>query len=705
MRPARKNTTGGGTTLTTVVLGSRKAVRRALETSSALALGAALFLLGCGGSTAPLPPPPPDPIHGFISYDLIRTHTTPTAPPTDATTSGAGGEIIPAVNDILNIGALAFPELAPLSAVTGWITAGVSSAQINNEINTLFTDVAELQTEVTTLQTELNFLDTDFMKFVQAQTETDEHAAYVNFVDSLNEITSTSTGVFYLFEASAGIDSSGPVDYSTLVANIPAINEKLTGLSAPFVTSINNLSGSQLPIVTPTTDVYKSVEAFSNSTVELLYVQMQDFLYVNFPQFPNATSDIVPSLNEYNQQIVYVFQTAAAALQAAYSVDASINQINYYQGTLSPGPTPALEMETNPAIYYTSGGAASDVTTYSSVQQELALVYAARYNSLLELATSYIISDAPFNTFTYPSMATGNADLDKFYANQTYQNYFGNTVPSSKMGSTSTTGQNFPVINVTNSDGYVFYIFTGLNNFTSCQNAFVNGVALDADNCSSVYGSYPVASEPGTYDGQNLQVWLISPTTDEPYQTEATNLWDRCDSGSMSNSTWEVTSAFVEYNNTSGFSCPASQSVTQGSSPAFSPSWTYSASGEDPHNTFTWETRSTGFQWVTGNTSSLSGGEIQVETARVTEGTQISLGLDSNNVYYGALAFDISFTDQGDEEVVTFTFYCPTYDPICTPYAGTSAQGPGICFGGRYVTVYQNGEENNIGYIQDNGPC
>jgi hypothetical protein len=527
------------------------------------------------------------------------------------------------------------------------------------------------------------------MKYVQAEARSAENEAYVNFVKSMDTITSTSTGVFDLFQSAAEIEPGKTVSYPHLVKQISEINSELEGRSVPFVQSINQISSSQLAIETPGTNIYKHVAPLVDSTVELLFKQMQNFLYVNFPVFPNATSDIVPSITEYNQQITYVFQISAAALQAAYVIDASINQINYHKGELDPGAAPATKMETNPGLYYDPGtDKKSVVATYSAVQQQLALVYAARYDQLLQLATSYIISDAPFSDYTYPSIdVTGNLDLDKFYSGQSYKDYFINTVPSSDMKSSLTTGQNFPIIDVTNSDGYIFYMFDGLNEFADCQDAFVNNKALTPNNCQSIYASYPTASEPGSYDGQNLSVWFMSPSTNKPIDAEYTNLAARCDEGSMPNSTWSLTSAFVNYNSTAGFSCPPNNSVTQQSSAAYSPNWTYDPASFDPDNTFTWQNRNTVYLWVSGDTSSLSGGNITVETAQVSNGTQISLGLNSNNDYQGGLAFDVNWTDEGDSEIVSFPFYCPTYDPICTSYdGGGSSQGPGICFGGRYLT-------------------
>ena len=656
-------------------------------------LALALSLVGCGdggGSDSDL-----QSTSGVVSYDFIAEHTG------GSTQKQA---VVTGVNDIVNIGAMVCPALAPAAVLTGLIYNTVSSAQLNNQLNEIFNDINQLQAQVQTLQNELNFLNTDFMKFVIAQTGTDEYAAWTAYSNYINNLVSPSTGTYYVFQSAAGINPNVPVNYSQLVANIPQINARLQGQSQSFVTSVNNISATELPVEVGGDQIYKSVASLSDSAIENLFVEMRDYLYVNLPEFPSQSTggNITTLIEQYNSQIFYVFQTTTSALQAAYTVSAAINQINYYQGTLTPGATPpAFELETNPNLYYSYSSelsAEENQAAYTNAQKQLALVFAARFNALFNLSVKYLISDKPFSDFQYPSMATGNPSIDKYFSNDSYQSIYNATIPSSKMASTSTNGQSFPAI-TTNSEGYIFYMESGLNQFTSCQNAFIQGQPLSSSNCPSLYGSYYAATQPGDYDGQNLQVWVMNPSGPQPMRTELTNLATRCSQGAMTNQIWQVGTVFDASGKNAGFSCP-SGSLIPVSTASYSPNWNYSADSKDSHNYFYWDASNLTITNATGNELSYSNGSFTIETARVSNGTQFFIYLTtSNNSYQGAVIMEMYFTTSysDDEFTATFPIYCPTEDPLCAPYQS------GICLGGRYITFVK--VNSNTANIVDNGAC
>ncbi len=619
----------------------------------------------------------------------------------------SNGSMTAGVDDILDIGALAYPALGPLASIGDWLNNTTTVNGFTQTINSMMGEIQNLQSQITTLQTAVNFLNSDFMNYVRAQTDEEATAAYNDFMNSIGAITNQSTGIYYIFLANTGITNfNEPVNYTNLVSNIPRIDTALSGQSGFFTTSVNNISDSQLP-ANATTPVYKSVETITGSTLEVLYQHMQSYLYINLPEFPNQTSNIAPMIESYNNQIMYIYQIAAQTLQTAYLVDAGINQINYWQMRLNPSGQSLNQLETNNNVFYHYTGLplANEQTAYTNAQTQLAYLYAARFNNLYSTTLKYIVSDQPFNNFIYPSAKTGNQEIDEFLANYSYANNVKSTIPSTNMQG-STGAQNFPTINNngsnTSTTGFIFYMYDGLNQYTQCQNAFLTNNQFSSTNCPSIFSGYPIASSPGFYDGHQLQVWFMPISTNKPVLSVLTNLASRC---SLSNQTWNVKFAYVAFNNTAGFSCTVMQNnLNTSPNPAFMPNWYYSASSSDPHNTFTWQTRGVNYEWVLGGSGSpeLNNGQITLETAQTVTNSNFSFGINFAN-YSSALIFQPNINVRGGMANVNFPFYCPTIDPLCFPYSGN--QGAGICFGGQYITIYQNGELNNIGFIQNNGSC
>ena len=675
--------------------------------------------------------------YGLISYDFIRARMTPTDGQPKSSSAGTGGDVISGVNDILNIGALVFPALGPIAAFNDWISAGVNGRKINNEINEIVSAVAGLQGEVENLQKELNFLGTDFMDYIAKNAQSDEAVAYNNFTVDIAGVTSNSTGSFWLFVAGTKIDPKDPttpVDYSQLVANIDNINTELESITADQnVTSIDNISGSHLPIETnwdpndpknpANKEPYTYITPMTSpvSTVELLFLSMRKFLYINFPTFNSIATEgssppnIAPGIEEYNNQILYIFEIVSATLQAAYTVDASINQINYYQGQSldpdNPPPNPVTELETNIQIYYSYDqtlSSSTNATYYELIQKQLALVYAKRYAMLYDLAVEYIISDQPFSTFSYPSMTTGNTKIDTFYKNQSYEDYYKKTVPSSQMATESqigVLGKQFPEIKLLDSSEYVFYLYTGLNEFASCQNAFLEGTDLDTNNCPSIYDSYNVAKTPGVYDGTNLQVWSARTSSANPVLTYKYDLNGRCRSGDMTDSYWVITAFFNNIEH--GFSCKPPANIIQGID-GYSTPWNDSYSPTDPHAKFYWNATGMTFEFAGEGMSEHvydpEATSFEMSTAPLCKDWLdddttpfASAGIYLNSGYYTGLYILLDCRQPSWDMDVYFEVSCTSVDPLCY------ATSVGLCIGGTNVKIIQS--PSNTATLEADGDC
>ncbi len=643
--------------------------------------------------------------YDFLNHKMLHTkainvnNTKLSLKSNDAGTDG--------IEDIFNIGALAYSSLSPLITVGSYINKVTKINALNQTLNSMMSSIQNLQNSVSMLESEINLSNLNFMIYIAAEAQSAEAVAYNNFNNAIGVITNPSTGIYYSFLEATGITNfSIPVNYQSLINNIGAINIKLSGQSDSFVNNINNISASQLPAMA-NIPVYQFIESINASYVEELYQKMQNYLYTaSLPQFPTQGANIAPMLESYNNQIMYIYQIAAQNLQVAYTIDAAINQINYWQMQSSnPSGTPVNQLETNNNVYYHYTGLSipSEVIAYNQAQQQLAYLYAARYNILYKTTLKYIISDLPFSNFTYPSLKTGNMEIDQFTANDSYQPNIALTTHTSQMHDSATSNQYFPTINTTGgaitSEGFIFYIYSGLNQFTQCQNAILQNTPLSTTNCPSIFSSYAIANTPGYYDGQSLQVYFMPSTTNQPVMSALTNLNNRCNVSDMTNS-WNVGFAYVGFNNTAGFSCATdANNVMANPNQTFQPNWTYDVSSADPHATFTWQQRGVNFLWIQGQSGNptLSGGNMSVDTAKYYTPWGFPFGINMNN-YTSALVFNIN-----NNNGRSFPFSCMSSDPLCFTYSGSS--GGGICLGGQYLTMYQNGETKNIGYIQVNGSC
>lgn len=145
----------------------------------------------------------------------------------------------------------------------------------------------------------------------------------------------------------------------------------------------------------------------------------------------------------------------------------------------------------------------------------------AAANILYETAVSALISDKPFSGLWYPNIsATPYHDDADFRQLQAY--FMGTLIPSAhdtqSLVPPVTSYQGFPqILNPSHSD-YLFYVYKELGNvwqyIPAYESALKSGVSpnFDTSNIQSIFawnaqGAVgPSISNPGTWDGQNLQL-------------------------------------------------------------------------------------------------------------------------------------------------------------------------------------------------------
>jgi len=332
--------------------------------------------------------------HAFVEklYNSYADTDTSAKSPDSST-----GTVITVTSDILSIGALAFPALAPVATVADIFSSTYTNSTVNEELDAIVQDINVLQGEITTLQTQLNFLESAFYTYVSNSANQEANAAYNTFTQDINAITDSSTGFFPLFMDKMGIVPGEDIVFSQVFPNIEGTNTLiLDDQSITFTSIINSITGSQLSAGASDPDLYKDLTSYDSSDLEELLVQMKDVLYANMPVF-NSNVEVSPAatlFKDCNDQITYIYQLTLGALQAAYAVDAAINMINYQlvlssEGSTTDGPstqTYLSPLETNSNLYYTYDSdlsSSENLTAYQTAQKELAHVYVARINYMI----------------------------------------------------------------------------------------------------------------------------------------------------------------------------------------------------------------------------------------------------------------------------------------------------------------------------------
>lgn len=665
---------------------------------------------GSSGSNTPTKTPPVGP----VSYNMLAAAYQPTA----------GHRM--SLDDVASIGKGAYEALGPLPTIISFIGGQRSAHKQKQQFNELFADINQIESQLNVLQDEVNFLGSTFYQYIEQQQQSAADLAYHAYKQDISYISSPSNGALYTFEAGTGVTNwSESVNFSSILNRISDINDELVHSDANFVTAVNQISSSTVPAST-TGDPYKSVSTMSNSSVEELYKQMQSVFYTKTLPIFNPTgntpgTNIIPAIESYNNQIMYIYQNSVASLQAAYSVSAGINLLNYKQGVANPQSSEYIKsLETNYSLFYKYSGQSSqqESAAYINAQEQLALVYAARINYLYKTTLQYIISDQPLPDFTYPDVTT-NPQIMQKYPNLSYANLFADTVSTQSLG--SVTAQKLPQV----SEWYtILYMYDGLNQFPQCVEAEYSGESLNTTNCPSVYAGYAPAANNTIYDGVNLQLWGYNPNLGSSQLTAAINLQDRCGE-STGQLTWNPLT-MVSSQTATGFGCFNNNAPTS----------TYPTTAEYAIGTYAYNkenflsgiNKNWYIEGVNGVTF-LSSNYVQ-SNGRSSTG---SSNIIAPNKLYTQMYDDYSqptwtfnifmnisingytgtiITQAGGQAyaggIVNPSGYCPVSDPMCVPVAPATSGGPlQFCFGGNLLVLGGDGagDGSSPSTITYEGPC
>ena len=323
-------------------------------------------------------------------------------------------------------------------------------------------------------------------------------------------------------------------------------------------------------------------------------------------------------------------------------------------------------------------------------------------------------------------MQTDNDTLNKLYADKSYSEFYKDTLSSSKLdasllGDEEMNSRKFPVI--TADDGYIYYMYAGLNQFTACQDAILQGKDITSTTCPPVYDTYDPLDTPGYYSGTYLSAWLYNPTAEKAVMTGSgngdgtTNLHDRCDKSAYEQSDqdyWALGGVTTAVNKLTGFNCATNTEYLEASSAAYEPGWHYTSLASHPNNTFRFEVSTDvdftyGTQWSGGGVSDKDCGIdtdhdpkaffIKTSKYKKYSGNSFLLALDVNG-YTTSINIGISFTSSGLNRHTHFKLWCNDIDPVCV------VLDDGLCLGGEKITLDHTGDSNtNYVKVTHDGDC
>jgi hypothetical protein len=292
-------------------------------------------------------------------------------------------------------------------------------------------------------------------------------------------------------------------------------NSELDANQSTFQSIIQNISGSQYNAaqcqIAGNCYNYVSVNSSASllSTYAALYNALQESINYNSLVGPNnPTPIIVGMFDQYNNTVVAIYQRALYALQEAYNIEYTVNEMNYYHSNndyvLGIGLKSTLQIGSLGGVPYTyfnyndvlsTLGAIPTssqlVESYNNSQLALTNMYAARINQLYLNTLKYIVSDVLVGNESYPlgfSSQTFYVNNVPYTISESYNfySYIGGNV-------------NTP-LNLTNlsslPNGSMLYQYGGINNVQQCYNSLesynVNSStpqisnALNANNCAPV---------------------------------------------------------------------------------------------------------------------------------------------------------------------------------------------------------------------------
>jgi hypothetical protein len=212
----------------------------------------------------------------------------------------------------------------------------------------------------------------------------------------------------------------------------------------------------------------------------------------------------VPLFDAYNQYLATYYQQSVVGIQAAFTLESLVNQLNYYNaGQNSPIDSLGLlngtyySFQALQSALGSKPSATEQAQYFNRAQHALAQVYAARINQLYQDTIGYIVTDDPVGSQAWPSSTAGN----RINTNIDYASNVGTLVTSDAAAGGPKESTPLGLLpdaatqGATWTDNAVLYQYFGLRNAGQC---YANLLQWNKNNGTAVLGKngtwYPTAT-------------------------------------------------------------------------------------------------------------------------------------------------------------------------------------------------------------------
>jgi len=743
-------------------------MKRRIASASVSCLLLALFV-GCGGDGGG-PAPQREAVAGPLIYGLVEQRLREPAPSADAVVAfqvngdGGGAADTAAVAGVI---ASFVPEAAPAMGAISAVATLIAGNQTAKQISALTQQVGAQQTEIDNIEATLSLAGNTFYSYVQSATSTTVNGWIYDYNTAFNAFQGDD-GYYAQFLEKLGLPSSGEWPSGTTYATVAADATTMTNLqdwanslTTGWMSDLQNLSTANVP-VNCDPPCYKSVTQAtlittgSIGTQNAAALQLYQALYQNLQSYvpylgtqiasppecptpaptpatpgptptpsapccPSGMSGMACYFEQYNNELMSIYQQSVSALQQAYTIEATLNYLNYINGQNEAGSVQIPGIEDIPSIAYTFSNAstATEQQNLTNAQVALAQLYAARINQLYESTVQFIVTDQPLAGYTWPTppaFATPNPTtsptgaaviptVNAYMADHPYKSLVSKVKPASTIA--GATGQQMPTI-VQNS--YMMYQYDGLNALWGCMynNAAAAGgsayTPLDATTCPPLFAGATGAS----WDGVNLSVYYgyesgsLTPAlvgtinvneASSKSPSSAFVLWNQ-------DLTTGMTSALLPVSVNPSYPALYDQNGSlnlQGAGFEGSAEWNFT------YNLTTTElATSPSGSWYSQSCNACNPMTQTIHPAKIDGGPNFHVLNQYNapNGYIGA--FYLLGVEASDPEYGNVGLTCPANDPFCTVVTN------GICIGGNQLQIGQgsgSGCDDLCGTIQLVGTC
>ena len=376
--------------------------------------------------------------------------------------------------------------------------SNAEEACISAQFATINAQLAYQESQIESLQNQLSAaeleISNEFADAAKVNVQQDQKDFY-NSVSVLAQCA--SGGLFYDFMMDFGLWSGCSTPSSATIQGVAtsgtfAAQSTFGGANqTAFNFALENVAGNDVSGCSES-DCQKFVQPYPSSQLSKLQQALTMALSASLTSSRTRNTNTVPLFDDYNQYLAAYYQQAVVGIQAAFTMEYLVNQLNYYNaGANSPIDSLGLV----PGTYYsyqnvqTALGSKPSATEqakyYNRAQYALAQVYAARMNHLYQDTIGYIVTDAPVGNQAWPSSTAGNKINDNIdYAknvgtNVTVESSYGGlkySTPMELLPTAATQGATW-------TDNAVLYQYFGLQNAGTCYASLVqwnqkNGTAV-----------------------------------------------------------------------------------------------------------------------------------------------------------------------------------------------------------------------------------